>query len=47
MKLTITVTKAADGIHEYVQIMSEDFVTVNIVLVVDKIEIEDSRNNHD
>lgn len=43
MNLTVQVTKARDGKHDYVQIMSEDMVSVNIVLVVDKITVKDER----
>jgi len=43
MKIDILVSKASDGKRDYVQIMSGDMVTVNIVLVVDKVEITDKR----
>lgn len=43
MKLKITLSKASDGKHYYMQIMSDDQFSVNIVLVVDKIEVEDCR----
>lgn len=43
MKLTITVTKTSDGLREYVQIMSEDMISINIVLIAEKMEIEDYR----
>ena len=42
-KLRITVTKTSDGLREYVQIMSGDQFTVNVVLIADSIEIEDGR----
>ena len=43
MKLTITIQKARDG-RDYVQIMSDDQISVNIVLIADKISISDFRN---
>ncbi len=42
-KLTIQVTKTADGLAEYVQVMSSDLLTVNVVLIADQIEILDGR----
>jgi hypothetical protein len=42
MKLTIHVQKATDG-RDYVQIMSDDMISVNIVLIADEILIEDRR----
>mgnify|MGYP001470726790 CR=1 FL=1 len=42
-RLSIRVTKTANGQHEYVQIMSGDNFTVNVVLIAHTIEIEDSR----
>lgn len=41
MKLTVTITKTADGKREYIQIMSEDMLSVNVVLVADSIEVHD------
>ena len=43
MIITATITKAQDGTHDYIQLMSDDYITVNIVLVVDKIIIDDHR----
>lgn len=43
MKLKITVTKTSRGDQDYVQIMSDDLLSVNIVLVADEIEVEDRR----
>lgn len=40
--LRITVQKARDG-QDYVQIMSSDQTSVNIVLVAPKIEVKDQR----
>ena len=42
-KLTITVTKTADGRYEYIQIASPAAMPVNIVLIADQVEIEDHR----
>lgn len=42
-KLRITVTKTADGQCEYVQIMSADHFTVNVVLIASEIEVVDAR----
>lgn len=43
MNLKVTVTKTADGKQDYVQIMSGDMLSVNVVLVADRIEVEDYR----
>ena len=43
MKLNITVTKTSRGDQEYVQIMSDDLMSVNIVLIADQIVVEDHR----
>ena len=45
MELNITVTPTAVGNKQYIQIMSDDAVSVNIVLVVDKININDARSH--
>lgn len=42
-KLKIQVTKTADGARDYVQIMSADQFTVNVVLIADEIEMRDER----
>ena len=43
MILTVTVTKTADGRQDYIQIMSDDVISVNVVLVADSIKVEDHR----
>jgi len=43
MKLDITITKTSDGLANYIQIMSDDQISVNIVLVAEEIEVEDHR----
>lgn len=45
-KLTVTITKTADGLNEYMQIMSDDMTeefAVNIVLIAEEIEVSDQR----
>jgi hypothetical protein len=42
MKLTITIQKARDG-RDYIQIMSDDYTSINIVLIADEISISDVR----
>lgn len=42
-KLIVTVTKTADGQQEYVQVMSSDQLTVNVVLIAKSIDIRDGR----
>ncbi len=44
-KLTIQVTKTSDGLQEYVQIMSGDMLTVNVVLIADEIVVNDGRES--
>ena len=41
--LSITVTKTRDGQDDYVQIMSADQFSVNIVLISSKITVKDAR----
>jgi len=41
MKLTVTITKTSFGDSDYIQIMSEDQISVNIVLVAEEIEVHD------
>lgn len=43
MKLSITISPTTDGVREYIQILSDDATTVNVVLVVDKIDVHDVR----
>ena len=43
MKLTIQVTKTRRGDQDYVQIMSDDYQSVNIVLIADHIKVQDDR----
>jgi len=42
-KLLVTVTKTSNGLMDYIQIMSDDSVSVNIVLIADKITVVDHR----
>jgi len=41
-RLNVTVSKTTDGLQEYMQIINQD-LTVNIVLIADKIVIHDAR----
>lgn len=43
MKLNVTVTKTSNGAFDYVQIISDDAVFVNIVLIADEIAVVDHR----
>ena len=40
--LNVTIQKARDG-RDYMQIMSGDYVSVNIVLIAKTIKVEDNR----
>jgi len=42
-KLNITITKTADGKSEYIQIMSDDLLSINVVLIAVDIEVKDMR----
>lgn len=42
-KLHLTVSKTADGMHDYLQVVAGDQFTVNVVLIADLIEIKDVR----
>lgn len=41
--IRITISKTSDGLQEYLQVLSEDTISVNIVLVADKFELTDVR----
>lgn len=41
--LSIQISKTSDGSNDYVKITSPDQVSINIVLIAGKIEIEDRR----
>jgi len=43
MELDITITKTRTGEQDYIQIMSDDQLSVNICLVADKIRVSDHR----
>jgi hypothetical protein len=43
LRLRITVTKTSNGASDYVQIMSDDQFSVNVVLVAEGIEVADMR----
>ena len=45
-ELTITITETADGKSEYLQILSYAGIPVNIVLIANKIKIEDHRRKN-
>lgn len=42
-KLTITLSKTATGDRDYLQVLSADGWSLNIVLIADSIEVKDSR----
>jgi hypothetical protein len=41
--LTVTISKTADGLHDYLQVVSDDQFALNIVLIAGKIVVADSR----
>lgn len=43
MKLDVTITKTSIGESDYIQIISRDQVTVNIVFVAEEINVKDHR----
>ena len=43
MKLNVVISKTFRGDQDYLQIMSEDMFSVNIVLISEKITVEDKR----
>ena len=43
-KLTVTITKTAGGGNDYVQVMSGDQFSINVVLIAKKIVVEDRRD---
>jgi len=46
-KLNVTVTKTRNGTSDYIQIASDDQISINIVLIADKIEVKDHRSLQD
>lgn len=42
-KLTVQLSKTSDGGAQYLQVMSDDYTTVNVVLIADEIEVKDDR----
>lgn len=42
-KLVISLSKTSDGQHEYLQILSTDQFSLNIVLIAEKFDIVDRR----
>lgn len=43
--LTITVTPTSTGVGTFVQIMSDAAMPVNIVLIADQVDIQDTRHD--
>lgn len=41
--LNVTITKTRDGHNEYIQIISADQITVNVVVVAGRIVVQDMR----
>jgi hypothetical protein len=41
--LNVTVTRTSDGKGDYIQIMSLDQFSVNVVLIADRIDVQDHR----
>jgi hypothetical protein len=39
----ITISKTATGEGEYLQVISDDLTSVNVVIIADKFEIKDAR----
>lgn len=42
-KYSVVISKTADGSADYMQILSLDQFSVNVVLIADQIELEDKR----
>ncbi len=43
-KLLITISPTADGTGVYVQLLSADAITLNVVVVCNEVDVEDSRS---
>ena len=41
--LKLTLSKTQDGQHDYLQIVSDDQFALNVVLIADKIDVDDRR----
>jgi len=47
MKLSVQISKTSRGDQDYMQIMSDDLMSVNIVLIADRIEVNDTRDSEE
>lgn len=45
MKLNVLISKTSRGDKDYLQVISEDMVSVNIVLISDEVKIQDKRES--
>ena len=43
IKLNVTITKTSTGMADYIQVMSDDQVSINIVLIAEEIKVKDHR----
>jgi hypothetical protein len=41
--LKVTISKTQDGRHDYMQVVSDDQFALNLVVIADKIEVDDRR----
>lgn len=46
-KLTVEISKTADGKNDYLQVMSADMVSINVVLIAKEIEVNDARKENE
>jgi len=42
-KINVNISKTSNGTADYLQIMSDDMITINIVLIAEKITVIDRR----
>jgi len=42
-KINVNISKTSNGLHDYLQIMSADMITINIVLIAEEIKVIDRR----
>lgn len=47
MRLKVTITPTADGKQDYMQAISDDMVSVNVVLIADYIELHSARHQEE
>ncbi len=43
-KVLVTITKTSNGMADYIQVISEDHTSINVVIIAEEIVVVDYRN---